>query len=262
MADAVYEVTSVVQGKLLDYHAHSARLARSLAELGMRPPVSDEQLLDIHFRLISHNELEEGLVYLQVTRGEADRDFAFTDDLEPTLVLFTQTKALVQAPAAAVGLRVMSVDDIRWLRRDVKTVQLLAPSLAKSRAKRAGVDDAWMVDENRAVTEGTSNNAYIITHSGCIVTRHLSSSLLNGITRASVLRLAAEENMQIEERPFTIAEAQAAAEAFCSSATNFVTPVVEIDGVCIRDGRPGPMTTRLRDIYIQDALATAITPCN
>jgi len=257
MADAVYEVTSVVHGKLLDFDAHCARLSRSLSELEISEPCETAELLEIHRNLVARNSVQEGLVYLQVSRGACDRDFAIDTDLTPSLVLFTQTKNLVDAPSARAGLRVITVDDLRWQRRDIKTVQLLAPSLAKTRARRSGADDAWMVEDG-FVTEGTSNNAYIITGDGRIITRQLSTSLLHGITRASVLRLAKEAEMCVEERPFSVAEAQAAQEAFCTSATSFVTPVIEINGVPVGAGVPGPMTRRLREIYIEAAVAAAV----
>ncbi|MEL6217051.1 MAG: D-amino-acid transaminase [Pseudomonadota bacterium] len=257
MADAVYEVTSVLDGKLCDYEGHRARLHRSLAELKMASPVTDDELLEIHRELVRRNELMEGVVYLQVTRGAADRDFAFPEDATPGLVLFTQAKTLLASPAAERGLKVAVVDDLRWGRRDIKTVQLLYPSLAKMAAKEKGCDDAWMVEDGH-VTEGSSNNAYIVTEDGTIVTRQLSNAILHGITRAAVLKLAAEAQMKIEERPFTVEEAQRAKEAFITSASTFVYPVVEIDGAALGGGNPGPIAKRLREIYIEQARAASI----
>ncbi|MEM9012291.1 MAG: D-amino-acid transaminase [Pseudomonadota bacterium] len=256
-ADAVYEVTTVLGGKLVDFPAHMARLRRSLGELDMEPPLEDDDLLDVHRTLVRLNELEEGGIYLQISRGAAERDFLFPEEATPTVALFTQARSLVDAPLAARGARIVSTPDIRWGRRDIKTVQLLAPSMCKTMAKEAGADDAWMVEDG-AVTEGTSNNAYIVTKEGVIVTRQLSNAILHGITRASVLRLAEEAQMRIEERPFTIPEAQDAAEAFVTAATSLVTPVVEIDGVAIGDGAPGPIARRLREIYIDESRRTAI----
>ncbi|RED12115.1 D-amino-acid transaminase [Pontivivens insulae] len=257
-ADGVYEVTSVLDGKLVDFAGHMTRLDRSLNELGMKRPVDDAQMEAIHRELIVQNELEEGMIYLQVTRGAADRDFAYpSEDTPPSLVLFTQSKPLVDTAASQNGIKVAFVDDIRWGRRDIKTVQLLAPSMCKMAAKAQGADDAWMVEEEH-VTEGTSNNAYIVTKSGTIVTRNLSNSILHGITRAAVLRLAAESQMKVEERPFTPEEAKDAAEAFVTAASSFVQPVVEIDGVTLGDGKPGPIAKRLREIYIAEARAQAI----
>ncbi|MEM6974451.1 MAG: D-amino-acid transaminase [Pseudomonadota bacterium] len=257
MADGVYEVTSVLDGKLCDYEGHRVRLHRSLSELKMASPVSDDALLEVHRELVRRNDLNEGMVYLQITRGAADRDFAWPKDATPGIVLFTQNKALEDAAAAKTGIKVRAQPDLRWGRRDIKTVQLAYPSFAKMMAKEQGADDAWMVADDGFVTEGTSNNAYIVKD-GRIITRHLGTEILHGITRASVLQLAAEAQMKVEERPFTIAEAQEADEAFCSAASAFVCPVVEIDGVTLGDGMPGPVATRLREIYIENAKKNAI----
>jgi D-alanine transaminase len=251
-ADGVYEVTSVLDGKLVDFAGHCARLQRSLAELEMPAPVDVETLEAIHRELIARNALHEGMVYLQVTRGAADRDFAYPADPVPSLVLFTQAVALVDTPRAETGIRVISLPDIRWQRRDIKTVQLLAPSMCKMAAKKAGKDDAWLIEDG-FVTEGTSNNAWIVTAEGVIVTRNLSNAILHGITRAAVIALAEEAQIRVEERPFTLAEAGAAAEAFITAASAFVTPVVEIDGRPVGDGRPGPLTRRLREIYVAES---------
>ena len=256
MADGVYEVTPVMDGKLLDYPGHVARLHRSLDELQIANPVGDDELLKIHRELVRRNDLDEGLVYLQVTRGAADRDFVWPQDATPSLVLFTQEKMLEDSEGPKHGIKVISQPDLRWHRRDIKTVQLLYPSFAKMQAKAAGADDAWLVEDG-FVTEGTSNNAYIVTKDGTIITRNLSNDILHGITRASVLKLAAEAQLKIVERPFTIAEAQDAAEAFITAASTFVCPVVEIDGVKLGDGKPGPVTRRLREIYLAAARANA-----
>jgi D-alanine transaminase len=250
-ADGVYEVTSVLDGKLIDFVGHAARLARSLSELEMAAPCSDEELLEIHRELVSRNGVVEGLVYLQVTRGAADRDFAYPENTAPTLVLFTQTKTLVNSPVAEKGLKVISIDDIRWGRRDIKTVQLLYPSMGKMMAKKAGADDAWMVEDG-FVTEGTSNNAYIVKD-GSIITRQLGNEILAGITRNAILRFAREAQMKVEERNFTIEEARAADEAFVTSATTFVYPVVQIDESVIGAGKPGPVARRLREIYLEES---------
>jgi len=251
-ADAVYEVTAVLDGKLIDYAGHVMRLERSLGELGMKMPVSADELLEIHREMIRRNNLQEGPLYLQVTRGVADRDFAFPKDTPLTLILFTQAKSVIQSPQAETGIKVISVPDIRWGRRDIKTVQLLAASMAKMEAKAQGKNDAWLVEDG-FVTEGSSNNAYIVTQEGTIVTRNLSTSILPGITRKAVLKLAEEASIKLEERPFTIAEAKDAAEAFITAATTFVCPVVEIDNVKISGGKPGPVATRLRELYIEEA---------
>ena len=256
-ADGVYEVTSVLGGKLIDFAGHAARLKRSLGELDMAAPVDDETLLEIHRELVARNGIEDGLVYLQVTRGAADRDFAFPEAADPTLVMFTQSKpGLAESPAAAKGIKVISIPDIRWGRRDIKTVQLLYPSMGKMMAKKAGADDAWMTEDG-FVTEGTSNNAYIVK-GGKIITRHLSNDILHGITRAAVLRFAREAQMEVEERAFTIDEAKAADEAFVTSASAFVMPVVEIDGQALGDGTPGGVSRRLREIYLDESRKAAV----
>ena len=259
MADGVYEVVSVLDGKLLDFQGHLLRLKRSLAELSMDNPLSDDDYLTAFRALVRDNGIADGLIYLQVTRGNpGDRDFAYPPaGTRPTVVMFTQAKpGLADAPAARTGWRVISIEDQRWARRDIKTVQLLFPSMAKMEAKARGVDDAWMVEDG-LVTEGTSNNAYIVRN-GTIVTRALSNDILHGITRAAVLRYAAEAQMQVEERSFSIDEAQAADEAFVTSASAFVMPVVEIDGRAVGSGQVGPVARRLREIYLDESRKAAI----
>ena len=258
-ADGVYEVTSVLDGKLLDFEGHATRLKRSLDELRMAAPVTGDELLTIHRELLDRNQLVEGTIYLQITRGsEGDRDFVFPnpDEVPSTLVLFTQAKSIANSPAAAKGMKIISVPDLRWARRDIKTVQLLYPSMGKMMAKAAGMDDAWMIEDGH-VTEGTSNNAYIVK-GGKIITRHLSNEILHGITRAAVLRFAREAQMEVEERAFTIDEAKSADEAFITSASAFVMPVVEIDEAPLGDGAPGPVATRLREIYLDESLKAGI----
>ncbi len=256
-ADGVYEVTSVLNGKLIDFSGHLKRLARSLNELGLKPPRTDDELLEIHRELVVRNKLEEGMIYLQVTRGAADRDFLFPENATPTIVLFTQAKNLTNSPKIKNGFKVITVPDFRWKRRDIKTVQLLYPSMAKMEATRAGADDAWLVEDGY-VTEGTSNNAYIVQASGNIVTRNLSNEILHGITRASLLDFAFEEGVTVEQRPFTVAEALEADEAFITAASLFVAPVVEIDGNAIGKGKPGPVVSKLRDIYLAKSMETAL----
>jgi D-alanine transaminase len=250
-ADGVYEVTSVLGGRMLDLAGHLARLGRSLRELDMPRPASDAEIEAIHRELIARNALVDGMVYLQVTRGPADRDFAFPEHPRPSLVAFTQARDLADTVGARDGIRVVSVPDIRWKRRDIKTVQLLAPSICKMAARRAGKDDAWMVEDG-LVTEGTSSNAWIVTRDGTLVTRDLSNAILHGITRAAVRDLAHASQIRVEERPFTVEEAQGAAEAFATAASAFVMPVVEIDDVPVGDGRPGPITRRLRELYVAE----------
>lgn len=254
-ADGVYEVSSVLRGKLIDNDGHMVRLHRSMDELEMNAPASDADILAAQEELIKRNNVEEGLVYLQVTRGAADRDFAYPSaDTPTTLVMFTQHKSLIDSPQAKNGIKIASIPDIRWKRRDIKTVGLLAPSMGKMAAKKVGADDAWMVEEGH-VTEGTSNNAYIITNDNVLVTRHVGNEILNGITRRAVLKLAERTDLKIEERAFTMEEAYAAKEAFVTSATTFVWPVIEMDGKPVGDGKPGEFAAKLRELYIEEALA-------
>lgn len=252
-ADAVYEVSTVLNGKLIDNAAHLKRLARSLSELSMAAPCSDDDILAAQLKLLALNELEEGLLYLQVSRGVADRDFSYPSNTKSSLVMFTQAKNLLDAPMAKQGMHVISIPDLRWKRRDIKTVGLLASCMGKQAAADAGVHDAWQVEDG-LVTEGTSNNAYIVTHDKKIQTRHLGHEILSGITRQAVLKFAKQAGYAVVEEPFSIESARAASEAFITSASTFVMPVVNIDGVSIGDGKPGPVSTELRKIYIQTAL--------
>ena len=257
-ADAVYEVTSVLDSKLLDFEGHMNRLKRSLSELEIPYEVDPDELLAIQRELVRRNEIVEGVVYLQITRGAADRSFKFPGpDVPPTVVMFTQSCETMNPADPEKGIKVTVADDLRWGRRDIKTVQLLYPSMAKTAAVKAGFDDAFLVQDGE-VTEGTAYNAYIVTKSGSIVTRQLSRDILHGITRAAVLRYAREAQMTVEERPFTVAEAQDAAEAFITSASNYVMPVVEIDGVKLTGGKPGPVAKRLRELYLEESMKTAV----
>ncbi len=260
MADGVYEVTSVLDGKLIDFDGHFRRLERSLRELEMTCPIGAEELLAMHRELVSRNGIDQGMIYLQVTRGNpGDRSFVFPDaSLPGTIVAFTQDiPNLADAPAAKTGFKIITIPDLRWGRVDIKTVQLLYPSMGKMAAKKAGVDDSWFTDEAGAVTEGTSNNAYIVKGNR-IITRALGTDILHGITRAAVLRFAAEAQFEIEERPFTAAEAQGADEAFSTAASIFVMPVVEVDGKPVGSGKPGPVAVRLREIYLDEMRKAAI----
>jgi D-alanine transaminase len=260
MADGVYEVTSVLDGKLIDFDGHAKRLERSLKELEMSCPISSGELLAMHRELVSRNGVDQGMIYLQVTRGNpGDRSFMFPDASVPgTVVAFTQNiPNLADAPAAKTGFKVITIPDLRWSRVDIKTVQLLYPSMGKMAAKKAGVDDSWFTDEVGAVTEGTSNNAYIVKGNR-IITRALGTDILHGITRVAVLRFAAEAQFEIEERAFTAAEAQGADEAFSTAASIFVMPVVEVDGKPVGSGKPGPVATRLREIYLDEMRKAAI----
>lgn len=252
-ADGIYEVSAIIDGKLVDNAAHLARLDRSLGEIGIRNPHDAAGWERLQTELVARNGVAEGLVYMQVTRGVAERDFAFPKaGTEPTVMMFTQAKTVLANPLAETGARVITVEDLRWKRRDIKSVALLAQVLAKQQAAEAGVAEAWMVEDG-AVTEGSSSTAFIVSRERVLVTRPLSTALLPGITRASVLKLAGEADLKVEERLFSVAEAYEAQEAFYTSASAFVMPVVEIDGRSIGEGRPGPLTRRLRELYIEAA---------
>ncbi|MGB5444476.1 MAG: D-amino-acid transaminase [Psychromonas sp.] len=255
--DAVYEVTAVLNGKLVDNEGHMIRLQRSCSELQIALPVSLQQITDIQKKLIELNQLNEGGIYLQISRGSAgDRDFGYPQNVTPTLVLFTQARDLLNSPKAVKGMKVITTEDIRWKRRDIKTVGLLAPCMAKQGALDKQVDDAWLVEDGY-ITEGSSNNAYIVTGEGVLITRPLSNDILHGITRKALLALAEQADIQVEERSFTAEEAYQADEAFVSSATTFVWPVIEIDGKTIGTGKPGKVAMKLREIYIELATRTA-----
>ncbi len=257
MADAVYEVTSVLDGKLVEFDGHMTRLRRSMSELDIPDPPGMDSLLDIHRGLVKENSVREGGIYLQVSRGGVDRDFLWPEEGVPSsMVLFSQSKPLTDNPAAGRGIAVITIPDLRWRRRDIKTTQLLYPSWGKVMAKRAGAEDAWMVEDGE-VTEGTSNNAHIVKD-GQIITRDLSNDILHGITRGSVLAYARGAGLEVVERPFTVEEALSADEAFITSSSLFVMPVVMIDGVAVGDGRPGKVSGRLREIYISESRKRAV----
>lgn len=258
-ADAVYEVIPVLASKLVDYNGHINRLYRSLNALDITISIDSSTLLNAHQELIARNNVHEGLVYMHITRGAiAQRDFVYPSATKATVVLFTQDKALLDAPNAKTGINVKSCPDLRWRRCDIKTVQLLYPSLAKTEAHAQGYDDAWLVDNNGYVTEGTSSNAYIIKNK-CLITRALSQDILAGVTRAAVLNLLANTELELDERSFTLSEAKNADEAFITSATTFVTPVISIDDSQIgTSGKPGAMSLAMRDLYIQAAQASLL----
>jgi D-alanine transaminase len=257
-ADGVYEVTAVIHGRLLDYDNHAARLERSLKEIELACPVAPDRLHELHHELIRRNALKEGVVYVQVTRGASERDYAFPAGAAPTLVMFTQEKNILDAPGAAKGIAVLSVPDLRWARCDIKSVGLLAQVLAKQAAAKAQCQEAWMTRDG-FVTEGASSTAFILTRDRRIVTRALSNEVLPGVTRRAVMRLVDAGGLVLEERPFTLAEAYAAQEAFSTSASGFVMPIVTIDGRRIGAGTPGPVARELRRRYIEAALASLET---
>jgi D-alanine transaminase len=255
-ADGIYEVSAVLDGKLVDNDSHLARLARSVGEIKLPLPETIARIKEIQHELITRNQLTDGLVYIQVTRGaDVGRDFAFPKGVKPTLMMFTSVKDIVNAASAKTGIGVITVPDIRWSRRDIKSVALLAQVLAKQAAAEAGAGEAWMIEDGK-VTEGGSSSAFILTRDDVLVTRENSSSILPGCTRKAVVKLAEERQLRVEERAFTIEEALKAKEAFITSASSFVQPVVKIDDKTVADGKPGPMAQRLREIYIEFARAT------
>ena len=247
--DAIYEVCEVIGGRLVDESRHMARLERSLAELKIRPPMSRASLARVLRETIRRNRVRDGMVYLQVSRGTRPRDFLFSDaeDMAPTIVCLARSVSAAKIDAAAAnGVGVRSMPDIRWSRRDIKTTMLLASSMAKEAAKEIGAKEAWFVDDKGFVTEGASSNAWIIDQKGCIITRGITNDILRGVTRTTLFELIKREGLELVERPFTIAEAKAAREAFNTSATGVVMPVVRIDDTPIGNGAPGLIASRLR----------------
>lgn len=249
--DGIYEVSAVLGGKLVDCEAHLIRLERSCNEIGLKLAWSRDELIAIHQELIVRNKLDEGSIYLQVSRGAADRDFAFPKDIKPSIVLFTQARQFADIPQVKTGIKVVSTPDLRWARRDIKSVNLLGPVLAKQFAAENGAQEAWLVEDG-VVTEGASSTAWIVKGK-TLISRPLSNKVLPGITRKAVLAFLAESGFSFEEREFTLAEALDAEEAFITSATSLVMPVTTIDGHSIHNGAPGPATLRLREIYLEHA---------
>lgn len=248
-ADSVYEVCEIQRGHLIDATRHFARLERSLSELKMARPMSDRALRQVIAETVRRNRVRDGLVYLQVTRGQAPRDFPFPGDGSgPTLVVVARPLDQDKIAArAAAGIAVTSVPDTRWARCDLKTVMLLPAVLAKEAAKARGAQEAWFVDNDGYVTEGASSNAWIIRADGFVLTRPLDHAILGGVTRQTLIDLLRAKGLPFEERRFTIAEAQAAREAFVTSASATVMPVIKIDGRPVGDGKPGAVTRRLRE---------------
>jgi len=249
--DAVYEVCEVRGGRLVDETRHLDRLWRSLGELRIAPPMARAALSRVLRETIRRNRVTDGSVYLQVSRGARPREFAFSDaqDMAPTLVCLARPLNKARFEASAQGIIVRSMPDIRWGRCDIKTVMLLPASLAKESAREIGGKEAWLVDEQGFVTEGASSNAWIVDGEGRLVTRPADASILRGVTRTTVQDVARALQLAVVERPFTVEEARAAREAFITSASNIVMPVVEIDGEKVGEGKPGPVALRLREAF-------------
>lgn len=250
-ADGVYEVCALRDGRMLDEEGHWRRLERSLRELKIAMPLSRAGLNIVTRELLRRNRLRNALLYLQVTRGAAKRDHAFPDDVPPALVITLRHFDFAKAEARAeAGIAVRTMPDIRWKRCDIKSVSLLPNVLAKQAAREAGAHEAWFVDDGGIVTEGASTNAWIVAAGNRLVTRHLDHAVLPGITRQAIIGVAAEKGLELEQRGFTVAEAKAAREAFVTSATTFVTPVVSIDGAPVGTGKPGDLSRALRATYL------------
>ena len=256
-SDSLYEVTTVINGKLIDFNNHMKRLDRSMTELKFKKLLNHLDILIFHRKLIELNNLKEGMIYLQVTRGIADRSFDMPKDkIEPTVLAFTQEKKIIDSESAKNGIKVMTLDDMRWKRCDIKTTQLLYASMAKTEATEKGFDDAWMLREGY-VTEGSSSNAWIIKGK-TIMTRQSDNLILSGITRDAIFKCAKDLGYEVVTKNITLPDAQSASEAFITSATAFVMPVVKINASQIGDGRPGKFVTALREEYIKQALESSI----
>jgi len=252
LADAIYEVWAVRDGRMFDEAEHMARLFRSLGELRITPPMAEASLKAVITETMRRNHVRSGIVYVQISRGApAARDHWFPANAKPTLVVTAKNlDQRVFAKRAEEGIKIISAPEARWARRDIKSVNLLPNVLARQAAKEAGAFEAWFVDTDGFVTEGTSSNAWIVDAAGIIKTRPLSNDLLHGITRAAILRIAREHQMRVEETPFTVKEAQAAREAFMTSASNAAVSIIAIDGVPVAQGCPGPVAKALRAAYL------------
>ena len=256
-SDSLYEVTTVINGKLIDFNNHMKRLDRSMTELKFKKLLNHEDILAFHRKLIELNNLKEGMIYLQVTRGVADRSFDMPkDEIKPTVLAFTQEKIIIDSESAKNGIKVMTLDDMRWKRCDIKTTQLLYASMAKTEATEKGFDDAWMIRQGY-ITEGSSSNAWIIKGK-IIMTRHSDNLILSGITRDAIFKCAKDLGYEVVTKNISLQDAQSANEAFITSATACVMPVVKINASQIGDGKPGKFVTALREEYIKQALESSI----
>ena len=250
-SDGVYEVAAVCRSRIIDEHGHLLRLKRSLNQLRMTMPMADGPFAMVCRETLRRNRVNDGILYIQVSRGVSRRDHPFPDGVEPALVMTARAVPWPQDAHSDPGAQVVSVDDIRWLRRDIKSVSLLPNVLAKQEARGQGAYEAWLIDSDGFVTEGASTNAWIVDAEGRIVTRELSHNILGGITRATVIELARDNGIEVVEQKFTLEEALASPEAFLTSTTSFVRGIVGIDGREIGNGTPGPVTCRLRGLYLE-----------
>lgn len=255
--DAIYDVAGVLDGKLVDFEHHIQRYFSSLEKLGIESPLGQDEILQAFRELVSRNQLDEGLVYMQVTRGVAERDFVWPTDIQPTVFMFTQTKSSVENEAAETGVALASTDDIRWARRDIKSVNLLAQVLAKQAAHEAGAYEALMIDADGYVTE-CGSTSFFIARDDLILTRPLSNDILPGVTRRALIALCESHALRLVESKFTLAEALAADEAFISGASSYVLPVKSIDGQSIGEQMPGPVSRKMREIYLDFVRASLI----
>src|SRR5579863_76163 len=254
-ADGVYEVIAVKGGRLVDEERHLERLRRSLGELRIDPPMAEAALKIVIGEVVRRNSVNSGIVYLQITRGAAPREHAFPKAATPTLVVTARRTKPLDPRLGEDGIAVITIPDIRWQRCDIKSVALIPNVLGKQKAREAGAFEAWQVDRDGAVTEGTSTNAWIVTEDGTVVTRAADTAILNGVTRLAIFDIIRHEGYRLEERPFTLAEAKAAREAFLTSTTADLLPVVRIDGAAVGEGRPGPLGRRLRAVYVAPTAA-------
>ncbi len=254
-SDAAYEVIAVLGGRLVDRTLHHDRLERSLSELAIDRPMRRTALDAIFDEVVRRNRVSEGIIYLQVGRGASPRNHAFPVGARPSVVVTARRAAPASAAALTEGVKVVTMPDLRWLRRDIKSVSLLPNVLAKQTAVEAGAFEAWQVDADGYVTEGAQSNAWIVESDGTIVTRPESNAILSGITRRRLIEVARAEGLSVVERAFTPTQAAAAREAFLTSTSSFVVPVVQIDEAVVANGRPGAITEQLRSLYIDFARA-------
>ena len=255
--DGVYEVIAVMDGCLVDEERHLRRLNRSLTELRINPPMCNAALKIVMREVLRRNGVDNGIVYLQVTRGVAPREHAFPKSARPVLVITSRRARPADPRLGRAGIAVITIPDIRWRRCDIKSIALLPNVLGKQQAREAGAYEAWQVDRKGYITEGTSTNAWIVTEDGAVVTRAADHAILNGVTRLAVLDIIHREGYRLVERPFSVAEAKAAREAFLTSTTADLLPVVRLDGAPVADGKPGPLSRKLRKAYFAHATAVA-----